>query len=58
MIKINGIGRNVKLKAIERTGSGVRFLEIEGKILKIEDPYIYIKGYVIDMNNIIEYKSY
>lgn len=48
------ISRKVKIRVIERTSSGTRFLDLKGNILKTKDQYIYIGNYIIDMDNIIK----
>ena len=54
MITIN---RDVKIKVMERTSSGVRFLDLKGKITKSEDQYIYIKGFAINTEHIVKWEN-
>ncbi|WP_317367464.1 hypothetical protein [uncultured Tyzzerella sp.] len=57
MLKIKETNRNIKIKVLERTSSGVRFLDLKGKIIKTEYPYIYIKGYTINTENIVKWQE-
>ncbi|WP_250277572.1 hypothetical protein [[Clostridium] colinum] len=57
MIDISNCKRDVKIKVIEKTSSGVRFLDLKGKIIKSQDQYIYIKGYVINTENIVKWEE-
>lgn len=54
MITIN---RDVKIKVMERTSSGVRFLDLKGKITKSEYQYIYIKCFSINIENIVKWEN-
>lgn len=49
--------RNVKIKVLEKTSSGARFLDLKGKILRTKDQFIYIGSYVIDINNIVKWEN-
>ena len=58
MIKIDfKANRNVKIKVLEKTSSGARFLDLKGKILKTKDQFVYIGSYVVDMNNIVKWDN-
>ena len=58
MIKIDfKTNRNVKIKVLEKTSSGARFLDLKGKILKTKDQFVYIGSYVVDMNNIVKWDN-